>query len=276
MDITKVRRTPLIKREFRHLLQDELAARCSKNPKYSLRSFAKSLGISPAALSALINGKRPLTDKMKERLGLRLGLSPKELQTLRSSPHGNFKGKDGDALGISFQQITLDTFAIISEPFHYALLELMKTYDYVQDPRWISQRLGITVSEVRFAFERLERVGLVEKDEDGVYFDTTRGFSSDLREGLSSQAHRQFQEKSLQKAIKAVQEISVQDRDNTSMTMAIHHADLPKAREMIKNFRRRFCTQMEASSTLNEVYQLTIAFTPMTQINLKKSNRGTL
>lgn len=274
MDTTKVRRSQFQKREFRLLLQEELAARCARNPKYSLRSFAKSLGVSPAALSALINGKRPLTDKMKERLGLRLGLSPKELQSLRSRPHGNFKGKDTDELGVSFQQITVDTFAIISEPYHYALLELMKTVDYVQEPRWISQRLQITVSEVRFAFERLERVGLLEKDENGFYVDTTKGFSSDLREGLSSQAHRRFQESSLQKAIQAVQEVDVQDRDNTSMTMAIHHADMPKAREMIKNFRRRFCAQMESSSTLNEVYQLTIAFTPMTQINSKKSNRG--
>ncbi|MNJ96830.1 hypothetical protein D3C87_145630 [compost metagenome] len=275
METTKPRRKNInSKRDFRHLLQEELAARCARNPNYSLRSYAKFLEVSPSALSALLNGKRPLTDKMKERLGLKLGLSLKEMQNLRSKPHGNSKLTTSEGLENSFQQITLDTFAIISEPYHYALLELFKTEDYTQDARWISQRLQITVSEVNFALERLERVGLLEKDDDGIYSDTTKGFSTDIRDGLTSQAQKRFQEKSLQQAIQAVQTVPVEHRDNTSMTMAIQTADLPKARQMIKDFRRRFCTHMESNPDLNEVYQLTIAFTPLTNLTPKKTIRG--
>lgn len=262
------------KREFRHVLQDELTSRCAQNPNYSLRSFAKFLEISPSALSALINGKRPLTDKMKERLGLKLGHDPKDLQKLYSRPHGNSKNLGPEGLAHSFQQITLDTFAIISEPYHYAILELLKTDGYIQDMPWISRRLQITPSEANFAFERLERVGILEKDEDGQYIDTTKGFSTDLREGLTSQAHRRFQQRSLENAIHSVQTVAVEDRDNTSMTMAIRHADLPKARQMIKNFRRRFCTEMESRPNLDEVYQLTVAFTPLTKLE-KNTKRGT-
>jgi plasmid maintenance system antidote protein VapI/DNA-binding transcriptional ArsR family regulator len=261
------------KREFRHILQDELTSRCAKNPNYSLRSFAKFLEISPSALSAIINGKRPLTDKMKERLGLRLGVKPQDLQKLYSRPHGNSKNINSEGLADTFQQITIDTFAIISEPYHYAILELLKTEDYVQDAPWIARRLQITPSEVNFALERLERVGLLEKDEDGIYFDTTKGFSTDLREGLTSQAHRRFQQRSLEKAIESVQTVNVEDRDNTSITMAIRHEDISKARQMIKNFRRRFCTEMESVPGLNEVYQLTVAFTPLTKLE-KNSKRG--
>ncbi|WP_413290782.1 TIGR02147 family protein [Bdellovibrio sp. HCB337] len=263
MEATKAKRSQT-RRNFRNVLQDELTLRCSRNPNYSLRSFAKALQISPSALSAMLSGKRPITDKMKERLGLKLGLSLSELKRLHSQPHGNSKLKNTDGIEGSFQQITVDTFAIISEPYHYALLELMKTEGFEEEPRWIAQRLQITVSEVKFALERLERVGLIERDEKGVLTDATEGFSTDIRDGLTSQAQRRFQENSLRHAMTSVQTVPLEKRDNTSMTMAINSADLPKARKMLKTFRRRFCKDLESAPRLNEVYQLTMAFVPIT------------
>ena len=250
--------------DFRLLLQDQLTSRCAHNPNYSLRSFAKSLDVSPSALSALLNRRRPLTHKMKERLGLKLGLGLSDLKKLKSKPHGNTKLNTDSVIQGSFQQITLDSFAIISEPYHYALLELLKTQNFKWDKKWIAQRLKLTTSEVRFAIERLERVGLLGRDEQGNLFDTTKGFSTDIREGLSSQAQRRFQERSLSQAIAAVQSVPAPLRDNTSMTMAVNAQDLPKAKQMIKEFRRRFCGQMEASLSPDEVYQLTISFIPLT------------
>lgn len=81
-------------KDFRLFLQDELSTRCARNPSYSLRSFAKLLEISPSALSALINGKRPLTNKTKERLGLKLGIKPEQLKNFKASHHGNRKHVD--------------------------------------------------------------------------------------------------------------------------------------------------------------------------------------
>ena len=271
----KSRKVP---RDFRLYLQDELAERTSRNPNYSLRSFAKFLDISAAALSALLNGKRPITNNMKERIGLKLGLSLEDLKILKARPHGNTKLQTSPELETSFQQITIDTFAIISEPYHYALLELIKTDGFAWDRKWIAQRLKITVSEVNIAIERLERIGLLEKDESGNLFDTTKGFSTDLREGITSQAQRRFQERSLEHAISSVQTVPIEQRDNTSMTMAINKSDLPKAKAHIKEFRRRFCADLEASPNLDEVYQLTISFVPLTNVttNLKtqSSNKG--
>lgn len=252
---------------MRLILQDALATRCAGNPHYSLRSFARFLAISPAALSALINGKRPITDKMKERLGLKLGLSLEQLAKIKAKPHGNSKLKPHrQAAGKPFHQVTIDIFNIISEPYHYALMELIKTHDFQSNSRWIASRLGITASEVNIAVERLERTGLLYRDEKGQLLDVTGGFSTDIRAGLSSLAQRRFQIRSLQAAMNAVESIPPFDRDNTSMTMAVHANDLPKARHMIKEFRRSFCARMESNPNLDEVYQLTISFIPITKI----------
>lgn len=260
----------LVKREFRLYLQDELTARCARNPNYSLRSFAKFLEISPSALSAMLHGKRPITHKMKIRLGLKLGLKLQELENLKSNPHGNSHIEATKEDHPNFHHLTLDTFSVISEPYHYTLLELMKTKDFKWDNRWISQRIKVTISEVNIAIERLERLGLLERNEKGELIDSTEGFSTDIQEGLSSQAQRHFQQKSLQHAMNSIETIPLDFRDNTSITMAIHKKDISKAKQMLKNFRRKFCEQLESHEDLDEVYQLTLSFVPLTYLSGEK------
>ena len=257
-------------REFRSFLQDKLTERCSRNPNYSLRSFAKSLQISAAALSDMLNGKRPITEKMKMRLGLCLGLSIEELNHYKAKPHGNNKYLAESDPTVVYKPIAIDLFSVISEPYHYGLLELMKTKNFKWDIKWISDRLKITVSEVKIAIDRLQRVGLLEKNERGELVDTTNGFRSDLKEGFSSEGQRRSLIRSHELAIEAVRTLSVQVRDNTTMTMGINKNDLPKARKLIKEFRRRLCVELESHPTLDEVFQLNISFIPLTNIKLSK------
>ena len=255
-------------RDFRHLLQDELTQRCSRNPKYSLRSFAKFLTVSPAALSDILNGKRPITYKMKERIGLQLGLTLADLENYRAKPHGNTRlNQIKNAPDITFRPVTIDVFSIISEPYHYALLELIKTKKFKWDAKWIARRLGLTVSEVKIAIERLERVGLLERDDSGEFYDATHGFRTDIREGLTSEAQRRSQIRALEIATAAIRTIPIERRDNTTMTIALNNSDLPKAKQMIKEFRRRFCIDLETNKNLDEVYQLAISFVPLTQLD---------
>src|SRR4051812_16903310 len=67
---------------FRELLQAELARRCAKNPRYSLRSFADQLRIDHATLSQLLRGRRAMTARTIELLGSRLKLSQKRIERL--------------------------------------------------------------------------------------------------------------------------------------------------------------------------------------------------
>lgn len=266
----KVVSKPRSTQDFRLFLQDQLNERCQKNSNYSLRAFAKMLDISASALSALLSGKRPISHKMKMRLGLKLGLGLEALNKLSSKDHGN---KKENSLGFKkpkvethFQQITIDMFNVIAEPHYYNLLELTKTHDFQWDEKWIAQRLDLMISQVKIAIERLERVGLLIRNSENQLVDSTDGFSTDIREGLSSHAQRLFQQRSLEQSIKAVQAVPVELRDNTSMTMAINSEDIPKAKEFLKQFRRQFCQEMEANPKLDQVYQLTISFIPVTQI----------
>lgn len=50
------------------LLEREFSQRNRKNPAYSLRSFAKALGVNSGTLSSIMSGKRPLSARMGRKL----------------------------------------------------------------------------------------------------------------------------------------------------------------------------------------------------------------
>src|SRR5689334_7684944 len=61
---------------FRRVLQEELALRCARNPRYSLRAFARYLKLDHSTLSQLLRGRRRFTARTVERIGARLSLTP--------------------------------------------------------------------------------------------------------------------------------------------------------------------------------------------------------
>jgi plasmid maintenance system antidote protein VapI len=66
--------------DFRSFLQNELDKRCKKNPRFSLRAFARTLEVEPSALSKILHGKRALTPKMLMRMANQLGLPEQEIE----------------------------------------------------------------------------------------------------------------------------------------------------------------------------------------------------
>src|SRR4051812_37048819 len=55
-----------------------------KNPSFSIRAFAKRLGVSPTTLSLLLSGRRRISPKLAASLVDRLDLSPAEARALLS------------------------------------------------------------------------------------------------------------------------------------------------------------------------------------------------
>src|ERR1017187_10325064 len=96
--------------DFRRFLQEELVQRIQKNSRYSLRSFARLLGIHPGTLSQILNNKRPLTKNAKEKIARKLGYSPEVFWKLEAleTPTAN------STHDLKFRQLTLDAFQVIA------------------------------------------------------------------------------------------------------------------------------------------------------------------
>src|SRR4051812_3089835 len=70
---------------YHHYLKSEFARRCERNRAYSLRAYARALGLAPGALSEVFSGKRVPSYRMARKLVAALDLSPTEEERFLSS-----------------------------------------------------------------------------------------------------------------------------------------------------------------------------------------------
>ena len=256
---------PTVKEEFREYLKKEFIKKCQTNPKYSLRTFARKLNISHATLSHLLRGKRPLTAQTILYLAKALELQPKQLAQFHI-PSGNAHHNNRVRENLTFKEIELDTFEAISDWYHDAILELTKVKQFKSDPAWIAKALGISKREVSAAIKRLERLKLLKITEDEKWLDQSQ-FNTTIKNDFTTVALRKLQRQVLEKALLALEEVPYEKRDQSSVTLSIDAQDFPKAKRMIKDFRRKLCDNLKRKdSPPTQVYQLGISFYPITNI----------
>lgn len=249
--------------DFRLFLQNELVRRCKANPRYSLRAFAKSLRMESSALSKILSGRRSVSPSMLLKLSQNLGLSPLEVAPFKSQIVEKRGKKKQEVVQHEFQQLTLDHFQVIADWYHFAILELTTTQHFQGDNRWIARKLGVSVMEVNAAVERLQRLGYLEIGPKGEWIDRS-GDLTTVGNEFTAIAFRKLQAQILQGALKAMEEVPLELRDQSAMTMAIDSRLLPEAKKKIKRFRRELCSLLQKSKYRDEVYQLGVSFYPVT------------
>jgi uncharacterized protein (TIGR02147 family) len=211
---------------------------------------------------------------MAERIALRLGLDPSAkseflsliLRNRIERPKKNQPTRKIDEADPEYRQLTIDAFYVISDWYHFAILNLRDCDDFQNDDAWIARRLNLSVGEVRLALTRLDRLGLIERRKDGwVRTHAHLTTSHDVRSAGLRKGHRGI----LQRAIDALEAVDVEERDITNMTMAINTAHLPEAKAMLARFRKKFAKSMERGKDRTEVYTLALQFFPLTQTRKK-------
>ena len=246
--------------KFRLFLQDELIRRCKLNPAYSLRAFARDLKTDHSAFSKILSGKRPIGQRTIKNFLKYLTLGHEEIKRLIDTG-------DVDDLQTDYKQLAIDSFAIISDWHHYAILELLHVESFESDINWIANALCIKMMEAKIAIERLKRVGLLEVNSKGQYIDASGGKSTNISNDMTHGALRKMQKQLLEKSIESIDQVPYEKRSNTSMTMAIDTKKLPKAYEEIKKFRRKMGRFLGDVLKKDQVYNLSIALCPLSNIN---------
>ncbi len=248
---------------FRNFLRSELLRRCRSNPRYSLRAFAKALDYDTSSLSKIIQGKRPVGPKAMTRFGQRLGLSTETIHDYifeeKASQLQNYVSKPS-----AYHSLSSDQFEVISDWYHYAILELISVEGFQKRTAWIARALGITVKETDLAIHRLKRVGLL-KTSNGKWEETCGDQLSTLGSASTSKALRSMQKQLLEKAIDAMENIPLEKRDQSSMTMAIDSNKIEEAKEKIKRFRREMKMLLTRGNRHDSVYSMTISLFPLTK-----------
>lgn len=251
-------------------IKEDLSRKQKSNPQYSLRAYARHLGLHSATLSMVLKGQRSLPAKNIAHVAQKLALTPKD-QTLFFESFYKIKARLDD-IKIDFaadDRFFLDEsyFKVIAEWEHYAVLTLFDTDEFNPTVTEISNRLNISSTRSEVVLNNLISSGLVKTNENGRLIATHAHVrtTSDIQSSALKQSHLENLEIAKQK----LEEIEVALRDFSSTTVALDLEKLPEAKTIIREFRQKMTALLRDGENKSEVYQLAIQFYPLT--NLKSS-----
>ena len=244
-----------------HLLKRELEGRRLRNPAYSLRAFARDLGVSVTALSDGVNAKRALSRKNRAKLAKAFLLSPEEEAQLFEKPVPAEKPADPHEL------LSEDIFRMIGEWHYFAILNLAKTKDSRADPAWIARRLGIEEKLAREALRRLEQLGFLRVKGKKLVrsarpFTTTRD--------IPSLAIRKHHLGNLRLAGDALENVPVDLRDFGSTIMPMNLEQVSRVKALLRKTREKAADIAETGEA-SEVYCLSLQLFPLTKVTRKRN-----
>jgi uncharacterized protein (TIGR02147 family) len=240
------------------VLRQELQKRKRVNGHYSLRAFARNLGLSSSFLSKVIAGKRSVSQETFYKITSRLNLSQNHTEALFNQSSIKVTTPD-------FEIIKADHFRLISDWHHYAILECATLTDFEPSARWIANRLSISEERAKTGLERLTRLGLLKIDKNGQVISVAQEhYTSGILQTVPSTAHTEHERQVLEGALVALDKFSTERRHQSSMTIAIPESRLKEARDRIRKFRRELTAQLQRRGKRDSVYQLSISFYPLT------------
>lgn len=238
------------------LLRATLNERCKVNPQYSIRAFARSSGISHTVLSLVLAGKRTLSKKATERLADYLNLDPAKRKALMQ----RYSNVDD-----VFETLSLDSFELISDWYHYAILSALELPEAKLDSKWMAKQIGIKPLQAKLAIDRLKRLGLIEQDTDGSWKQGSAPIKIDNK--YSSSATKKFHKQLLARAAESIDKDPISDRDFSSMTFSMDPSLVEYARKRIQTFRRELTAELESKGQPGAVFNFTLQLYPVTLIN---------
>lgn len=253
-------------------LKEVFELKKQSNPKYSLRSLARDMGISPSFLSKIMNGKKPLPEKYIGELSRRLNLDAIEVEKLKKStaamrPFRNntrVVGSDNERLR-KYTPMGRNDLPLLEKWYYIAILDLSTCENFKSNIKWIAERLKLSESLVEDSVKwLLEKEYLIQSENGWKKSDRKMRFPADSANPTISNFHGQL----LSKVIKTM------ERDNNaekykgraihSTVVAGNPENLEKAQKILIKALYK-ATEVLTEGDCTEVYQLNVNQIPITE-----------
>lgn len=241
----------------------------SRNKNFSIRALAKRLEMQPGATNEILKGERRVSRKIAEKIAEKLLLDPTERADLlkdfpekmkrKSKFNPNRNGIELEAMKLSSEQ-----YSYVSEWLHFAILSLMNTESFKPDAVWIAERFGVTANEVSKAIDRMIKIDLITRNENGELLRTSsRTNTTDDVLNLSLQkAHMSDMEMAKEK----IQTVPVDQRDFSFLIFNANPKYLPRAKEILRKAQDELEEIMDQDEA-KEVYKVCTYLYPLTNLD---------
>jgi len=250
---------------IKNLLLQELARRQTRNSSYSLRAFARDLGVGATTLSDVLADKRSLSRSNLGKVMEKLLVSPIEKEKLWN----DYKDNISRPHEIDDQTVLEeDVFRLIADWQYLAVWSLAKLKENKARPEWVAKRLGIKREEAEDAIERLIRLKLVKKVQGRL---VRISDSLNTTVDIPSVAIRKHHSQNLRLAEDSLHNVPVEFREFGSVTMAVNPEKLSAAKQILIKTRKKIADLLETGD-VSEVYTLSFQLFPLTQLQRNKES----
>lgn len=258
---------------YHDLLVEELETRKQINSSYSLRAFARDLGLAAPRLSQVLNRKQGFSVDAAETIANRLRLDEETRKWFCSSVGANHarsaterkqfesKMKGFKVAAKQASEMQVEFFKVISDWYHFAILEMTYLSDFKNDPNWMASVLGVTELEVTEAIQRMLDLELLE-NKDGKLIDCFRYLET--QNEIPSLSLKKFHSQLMKKGMEAMYRQEPANREYASNIFAIEKSRLPEFKETIKDFKRKFDYSASQGEEKDAVYCLSLQFYELT------------
>ncbi|MBI1861253.1 MAG: TIGR02147 family protein [Deltaproteobacteria bacterium] len=249
---------------IRSSLQSQLTALRSRNPRMSVRGYARRLGISAGTLSLVLLGKRRVSAKLARKLTDSMALPPPERGALLDLIEKKAARSNRRPNSDRYLRMEADKYFLLTEWENFAILNLATMNAFQGDPDWIAQRLGIPRKKAADAMERLVRSGYLEQLESGGWRRSKPSLTT--TEDTPNEWIKKSHGDTLTLAQEKLGTIPVPQRDFTWITFPMNPKTLASAKKMIRRFQDELMDQAEVENEPTEVYRMAVQLFPLTQL----------
>ncbi|MDA8792075.1 DUF4423 domain-containing protein [Bacteriovoracaceae bacterium] len=251
---------------FLLLIEEELKRRNRIDSFYSLRAYARDIKIDPSLLSKILKMTSPLS--LNNAVKMIKEMEPSEIikkifwkSFFRHYQKQNHSGKLlSEQLELFENEKDQELFQILSQPYHYAIVELSKIEKFQNKPWQMARLLGISRDVLAQALDRLARTGFIRMHNDGKIFPLDPRFI-DTNVDIEKSAENLNQRKILEKSLKVLDENHPLKSLFKTKTMAIDPKKLSQVESLYRNFIQQLSETL-SDGDIKEVYQVQLSLFP--------------
>ena len=268
--------------EYRCYLKDAFDERKASNPFFSYRVLAESLGLDTSNLFRILHEEAHLPARCQPRTLEFLGLSGRSAEYYSmlvayarergAKSRNDILEKAMSLRDVARRQLEEEQLAsYFGNWWVVAVRSLLEVTDGRCVPSELARRLSpaVSESEIERSLKILEDLGLVKKASSGrlVLAEAHVTAGGEVR----TKAVRQFQRQILALASESLERFAREDRDVSTLTLALDAPTFAQIREILRECRRQIQKCVEDAPTPDRVMQLSMAFFPLAPADGKAS-----
>ncbi|MBK8803960.1 MAG: TIGR02147 family protein [Fibrobacteres bacterium] len=259
--------------DYRDLLRDAFEQRKAKSPLYGYRMMAEALGQDTSNIFRILQKDAHLPARCQSRAIEYLGLTGRSAEYFvlliayarerDSRARHDILDKAMALRDVASRDLVDKELAYFREWWIVAVRSMVEVMEGRVQPAVIASRLRppIPEADVTKALDLLLELSLVKKASSGRLVLTEAHLNAGGSE--KTEAVRHFQRQILALAAESLERFPREERDVSTLTLAVDQEAFKEIREMLREFRQQIQKRVEESLQPDRVMQLSMAFFPL-------------